>query len=69
VAVEIILANGLIPNSLAFSSAINTMAAAPSLIPEAFPAVTVPSFRKAVCNFANDSLVTSSLGRSSVSKI
>ena len=36
------VAIGLTPSSLAFSSLITTIAAAPSLIPEALPAVTNP---------------------------
>ena len=36
------VAIGLTPNSLAFSSLITTIAAAPSLIPDALPAVTNP---------------------------
>src|SRR2546425_4770567 len=38
---------GVTPTSSARSAASNTTAAAPSLIPDAFPAVTVPSFLKA----------------------
>ena len=36
------VAIGVTPSSFAFSSLITTMAAAPSLIPEALPAVTFP---------------------------
>ena len=45
-ACEIIMAIGLIPRDLAFSSLIKTTAAAPSLIEEEFAAVAVPSFEK-----------------------
>ena len=41
-----IFAIGFIPSSCAFSLLINTTAAAPSLMVEAFAAVTVPSFVK-----------------------
>ncbi len=41
------VASGVTPSSLAFSSVITTIAAAPSLIVEALPAVTVPSFLNA----------------------
>ena len=37
-------ANGSIFNSLALSSDMTNIIAAPSLIPDALPAVTVPSF-------------------------
>jgi len=42
----------------ATSSEVTTMAAAPSLSPEAFAAVTVPSFLKAGRSLARDSLLT-----------
>ena len=57
------------PNSSAFSRLIRTNAAAPSLIPEAFPAVTVPSFLNAGFNFANLSAVTPERGNSSLSNM
>ena len=38
------VAIGVTPSSFAFSSLITTIAAAPSLMPEALPAVTSPSF-------------------------
>jgi hypothetical protein len=57
----------LIPNSAAFSALRTTNAAAPSLIPEALPAVTVPSLAKAGFNFPKDSAVVPNLGNSSVS--
>ena len=61
-------AMGLMPNCLALSADITTSAAAPSLIPEAFPAVTVPSFLKAALRPPSFSAVVSALGYSSVSK-
>ena len=45
------------PNVLSASSLANNMAAEPSLIPEALPAVTVPPFTKAGCREANFSSV------------
>ena len=57
---------GLMPSSFAFSLDMSTTAAAASLRPEAFPAVTVPSFLKAVPSFAIFSRDVS-MGRSSVS--
>src|SRR5829696_4336575 len=47
VAQETIFASGVRPRFLASSALINTSAAAPSLRPEALPAVTVPSLLKA----------------------
>jgi hypothetical protein len=46
---------------------ISTVAAAPSLIPDAFPAVTVPSLAKAGRSPASFSAVVSGFGYSSVS--
>ena len=43
-------------------------AAAPSFIPEAFPAVTVPSFLNAGLSLESDSSFVPCLGYSSVSK-
>ena len=63
------VAIGLTPSSLAFSSLITTMAAAPSLIPEALPAVTMPSFLKAGFRRARVSTVVPGRGPSSVSTI
>ena len=64
------VAIGLTPSSLAFSSLITIIAAAPSLIPDALPAVTSPpSFLNAGFNFERLSTVVLSLGPSSVSKI
>ena len=59
---------GVKPNSLAFASLITNTAAAPSLRPEAFPAVTVPSRSKAGRSLAKPSAVVPGLGYSSVSK-
>ena len=62
------VAIGVTPNSLAFSSLITTTAAAPSLIPEALPAVTTPSgFPEQHLNLPSDSAVVPALGPSSVS--
>ena len=61
------VAIGLTPSSLAFSSDITTIAAAPSLIPEALPAVTYPSGLIALI-LARPSAVIPALGFSSVSK-
>ena len=52
-----IVAIGFIFNSSALRRLIRRTAAAPSFIPDAFPAVTVPSFLKAGFNFASDSTV------------
>ena len=51
------VAIGLTPSSFAFSSLITTIAAAPSLIPEEFAAVTIPSFLNAGRSFAMPSAV------------
>ena len=61
------LAIGVTPSSFAFSSLITTIAAAPSLIPEAFAAVTIPSGLNAGRNFAMPSAVVPGRGPSSVS--
>ena len=61
------VAIGLTPSSLAFSSDITTIAAAPSLIPEALPAVTYPSGLIALI-LARPSAVIPARGFSSVSK-
>ncbi len=55
------------PRLAASSALISTTAAAPSLMPEALPAVTVPSLSKAGLSFARFSTVTPSFGCSSVS--
>lgn len=67
-AYAIILANGFAPTDLAKLSDARTIAAAPSFIPEAFPAVTVPlpSLIKAGLKFLSPSNVVSGLGNSSV---
>ena len=62
-----IVANTGTPNSLAFSALITTTAAAPSLIPEALPAVTVPSFLNTGRSLESPSNEASFLGNSSVS--
>ena len=54
-----ISAIGLIPSSSAFFLLMRTSAQAASLIPEALPAVTVPSFVKAGFNLARPSIVVS----------
>ena len=60
------VAIGVTPNSLAFSSLITTIAAAPSLIPEALPAVTIPpSLPEQQRNLDNDSAVVPGRGPSS----
>ena len=67
-AVQTILANGVRFLLEASSVDITSTAAAPSLIPEAFPAVTVPvpSLTKAGLSLARVSAVVSGLGNSSV---
>ena len=63
------VAIGVIPNSFAFSSLITTTAAAPSLIPEALPAVTSPPcFPEQHFKFARDSAVVPGRGPSSFTK-
>ena len=62
------VAIGVTPNSLAFSSLITTTAAAPSLIPDALPAVTTPSgLPEQHLNLLRVSTVVPALGPSSVS--
>ena len=58
---------GLVPSLSARSARATTRAAAPSLIPLALPAVTVPSALKAGLRRANDSAVVPGRGCSSVS--
>ena len=65
---DLIETNFSIPLFLASSSDINIIAAAPSLMPEAFPAVTVPSFLKTGLSLDNASKVKPSLGCSSILK-
>ena len=60
------VAIGVTPSSLALSSLMITRAAAPSLIPEALPAVTTPSGLRGR-SFARASIVEPCLGPSSVS--
>ena len=60
-------ASGVMPRFEAASAPISTRAAAPSLMPEALPAVTEPSLEKAGRSFARASTVTPALGNSSVS--
>ena len=63
------VAIGVTPSSFAFSSLITTIAAAPSLIPEALPAVTSPpSLPEQHFNFAKDSAVVPARGPSSFTK-
>ena len=60
------VAIGLTPSSFAFSSLITTIAAAPSLIPEALPAVTSPpSLPEQHFNLESDSAVVPGRGPSS----
>jgi len=55
VAHEAIRAIGVMPRFFASAAVITTRAAAPSLMPEALPAVTVPSFEKAARSLASAS--------------
>src|SRR5205807_9651662 len=55
----------VLPSRAALRSLVTTTAAAPSLVPGALPAVTVPSFLKAGLNFASASSELSSRGDSS----
>ena len=59
---------GFKPRRFASAALISVTAAAPSLRPEALPAVTVPSLEKAGLSFANTSAVVPARGYSSVSK-
>ena len=68
-AAPIILANGLKACFLTASPEANNKAAAPSFNPDAFPAVTEPSFLNAGLKLDNDSNVVSGLANSSFSKI
>ena len=61
-----IRANGVRPNSLARTSLITTIAAAPSLSGHELPAVTEPSGRKAGRSWPSPSRVVSGRGPSSV---
>src|SRR3954463_6858969 len=60
-------ASGVLPLFCAWVALIRTTAAAPSLRPDAFAAVTVPSLAKAGRNLETESIVTPALGYSSVS--
>ena len=63
------VAIGVTPSSFAFSSLITTIAAAPSLIPEALPAVTSPpSLPEQQRNLESVSAVVPALGPSSLTK-
>src|SRR3954470_1950085 len=64
---DTIRASGVLPLFCAWAALIRTTAAAPSLRPEAFAAVTVPSLAKAGRNLEIESIVTPALGYSSVS--
>ena len=64
---ETIRASGLRPACCAASADATTTAAAPSLIPDAFPGVTVPFFSKRACSFARASSVVSARMCSSLS--
>src|SRR5215218_3889896 len=57
VAHEAMRASGVRPRFCASDARMTTKAAAPSLMPEALPAVTVPSFEKAGLSLATDSSV------------
>ena len=67
VAQETMRPSGSIPRRAASSALISTSAAAPSLMPEALPAVTVPSFAKAGRSLASVSAVVPWRGYSSAS--
>ena len=60
-------ASGVLPSLAASDAFISTTAAAPSLMPEALAAVTVPSLSKAGRSLARPSSVTPAFGYSSVS--
>mmetsp|Transcript_30700 Transcript_30700/g.73591 ORF Transcript_30700/g.73591 Transcript_30700/m.73591 type:complete len:229 (-) Transcript_30700:495-1181(-) len=63
------VASGVNPAAFAASSDISSITAAPSLIPDADPAVTVPSFLNAGFSLAIPALEASFLMYSSVSKV
>ena len=67
VAQETMRPSGRTPRRAASSAVISTSAAAPSLMPDALPAVTVPSLAKAGRSFASASTVVPWRGYSSVS--
>ena len=60
-------ASGGVPIFFALSAVVTIMAAAPSLMPDALPAVTVPSFLNAGFSAASFSAVVPARGYSSVS--
>jgi hypothetical protein len=60
-------ARGVRPISRALADVVTTSAAAPSLMPDALPAVTLPSFLKAGLSAASFSAVVPARGYSSVS--
>ncbi|MDR9114101.1 hypothetical protein FEP49_06045 [Burkholderia multivorans] len=57
-AYALIRASGVRPSAWAFCADITSTAAAPSLMPDALAAVTVPSFANAGFSPASDSAVT-----------
>ena len=57
VAQEAMRASGFSPRFCASEARMSTTAAAPSLMPDALPAVTVPSLEKAGLSFATESSV------------
>jgi hypothetical protein len=57
VAQEAMRASGVRPRLSASAAVMSTTAAAPSLMPDALPAVTVPSFEKAGRSFDTASIV------------
>ena len=63
-----IFAIGSSPSSSAFDADITITTAAPSLIPEAFPAVTLPSFENAGLSLDRVSAVVPARGNSSLLK-
>ena len=63
----LILTSGFRPSSFAFDADIMMTAAAPSLSPDALPAVTVPSFANAGRRLDSDSTVVPCFGNSSAS--
>ena len=66
---ETILTNGSIDLFSACFLVINTVAAAPSFIPDEFPGVTVPFSLKTVFNFFKSSMIKLLLGCSSFQKL
>lgn len=66
---ETMRASGLRPNSLTAASEAMTLDAAPSQMPEALPAETVPSFLKTEGSLARVSIVVLPRGCSSTAKV